>query len=447
MSEENKNYQSQKSIPANKVQRASRFIKTGAKVGRNYVKHYAQKVVNPELSKDALHESNAADVYDALSELKGSALKIAQMMSMDKNMLPTQYANRFQMAQYSAPPLSYPLVKRTFQKTLNKEPQDLFDTFSKEAVNAASIGQVHKATKGGKTLAVKVQYPGVAESVKSDLKLVKPFAVNLLNLNEKEVNYYMQEVQDMLLSETDYENELQQSVEISEACAHLPHLHFPKYFPELSSKRILTMEWLDGLHIDKFLLTNPSQEIRNQIGQALWDFYDYQIHTLLAVHADPHPGNFLITADGEMGIIDFGCVKRLPSDFYHSYFSLLDPELLNYPDKMQKLFYTLQFVFEDDTEEDKKVLIETFTKLVELLGRPFRSSPFDFSKDGYFLELWEFGDSTKDLKAFRKSKRPRGARDGLYLNRTYYGIYNMLNQLGAVVDTSSITERRKQPEN
>src|SRR4051812_43634051 len=121
-------------IPVTKVQRATKFITTGAKIGSNYLKHYGKKLVNAETSRDQLHEDNAKDIYDSLSELKGSALKVAQMLSMDKNLLPQAYQQKFAMAQYSAPPLSYPLVVKTFRKYFGKSPEDIFETFTKKAV-------------------------------------------------------------------------------------------------------------------------------------------------------------------------------------------------------------------------------------------------------------------------------------------------------------------------
>ncbi|GAA4823652.1 AarF/ABC1/UbiB kinase family protein [Algivirga pacifica] len=427
---------SQNSIPASKVQRASRFMQTGVKVGSNYVKHYAKKLVDPKVTKEDLHQENAKDIYGALSELKGSALKVAQMMSMDRNMLPTAYSEKFQMAQYSAPPLSYPLVVRTFRKSIGKSPDELFDTFSKEAINAASIGQVHQASLGDKKLAVKVQYPGVANSVSADLKLVKPFAVRIIGLNEKEVDLYMEEVEEMLLSETDYHLELERSLKLTAACQDIPNVRFPNYYKEYSSDRVLTMDWLEGLHLDKFLKTNPSQEIRNQIGQALWDFYDYQVHTLLEVHADPHPGNFLIGEDGILGIIDFGCVKTLPRTFYDQYFALMYPSQNGGP-SIQELFYALKFIHPEDSAEDKVILEETFSQLIELLSRPFRNDMFDFGDDRYFEEVYAFGEQSSKIKPLREAKRPRGAKDGLYLNRTYFGLYSILNQLGANIRTDS----------
>ena len=146
----------QSKIPTSKVSRAAKFVSTGAKVGGNYLKHYTRKLVDKNATREQLDEDNAADIYNSLSELKGSALKVAQMLAMDKNLLPTAYQDRFAMGQYSAPPLSYPLVVQTFRKSFGKSPNDIFDSFTKNAVNAASIGQVHKATQQDKTFAVKI---------------------------------------------------------------------------------------------------------------------------------------------------------------------------------------------------------------------------------------------------------------------------------------------------
>lgn len=437
MSQEQDPKKTQESIPASKVARATRFVQTGVKVGTNYVKHYARQLLEGEQGRERLDEENARDIYEALSELKGSALKVAQMMSMDRNLLPQAYSQRFQMAQYSAPPLSYPLVVRTFRKYFQAAPTDLFDEFDTQASNAASIGQVHRARKQGKDLAVKVQYPGVADSVSADLKLVKPFAVNLLGLNERDVEHYMQEVEQMLLSETDYLLELERSQKISKACAHLPDLFFPHYYPELSAPRILTMDWLEGQHLEEFLQTEPSQEVRDRIGQALWDFYDFQIHQLREVHADPHPGNFLLQPDGRLGIIDFGCVKVLPEDFYAQYFALMDCDLPQDAAKRQQLFEQLRFIYPDDSPQDREQLDAVFSTMIGLLGRPFHQGSFDFGDKAYFQEIFEFGEASAKVGALRNSKKPRGLRHGLYLNRTYFGLYAILHQLQARIRTQS----------
>lgn len=426
----------QNSVPTTKVARASQFVKAGVKVGGNYIKHYSKKLLDPELSKEELHKDNAADIYDALSELKGSALKMAQMLSMDRGLLPVAYSDKFTMAQYSAPPLSGPLVVKTFRTYFGKSPNELFDKFDINSVNAASIGQVHQAWKAGKKLAVKVQYPGVADSVSSDLKIAKPLAVRLLNLDERQIDRYMGEVESKLLEETDYDLELRRSIEISEACAHIDGLVFPTYYPELSSKRILTMDWLDGQHLKEFLATKPSQEARDRIGQLLWDFYDHQIHTLRQVHADPHPGNFLMRADGTLGVIDFGCVKVIPDYYYDNYFRLINPDTIKDQALTEQIFTNLEFLVAQDSPKDRRFFSDLFVQMIEMLGAPFAVDEFDFGDDAYFNKVYAFADELSKLEELRSSKVVRGSQDGLYVNRTYYGLYAMLNELKARVRTT-----------
>ena len=425
----------QSRIPTSKVQRASRFVRTGAKVGGNYVKYYAKRAVNSKHTRDSLHLENAEDIYEGLSELKGSALKVLQMMSMDKNLLPNAYTERFTMAQYSAPPLSYPLVVKTFQKYLGKSPEKLYDSFTKNAKNAASIGQVHQATLGDKKLAVKIQYPGVADSVTSDLRIVKPFAIRLFNINERDLDHYMEEVESKLIEETDYNLELERSVEISRQCKDIENLFFPTYYPELSCEKIITMDWLYGQHLKEFMATNPSQEVRNKIGQALWDFYDFQIHQLHQVHADPHPGNFLMQEEGKLGIIDFGCVKVIPDDFYQKYFRLIRKDTLINDDELDAIFYDLQFINDQDSEKDKKLFKGIFIEMIELLGKPFHHDEFDFADDAYFKQIFDLSERVSNMKEVRESRTARGPRDALYINRTYFGLYNLLNALQAKVVT------------
>lgn len=425
----------QSNIPTSKVERAGKFVTTGLKVGTNYIKHYTRKLMDPSTTKEELHQDNAADIYDTLSNLKGSALKVAQMLSMDKGMLPKAYTEKFAMSQYSAPPLSGPLVVNTFVKTLGKSPSQLFDQFDLQASNAASIGQVHKATKNGKKLAVKIQYPGVANSVKSDLRMVKPFAIRIVGMNEVDMDKYFDEIESKLLEETDYALELRRSMDLSRECAHIPNLKFPGYYPELSSDRIITMDWLDGQHLKEFLLTNPSQEVRDKIGQALWDFYQFQVHSLKQVHADPHPGNFLMRPDGTVGIFDFGCVKEIPEDFYENYFLLVDKEVLKDEKRRHQIYTNLEMIHPSDTPKEVEFFSGLFQHMIDLLTLPFTLDNFDFGNEVYFNEIYAYMDELYNMKEIRDSKVARGSRHSLYINRTYFGLYSILSDLKANVIT------------
>lgn len=420
-------------IPTNKLQRASKLVATGAKVGVNYVKYYGEKVVNPSLSKEKLNESNAEDIYDGLKSLKGSALKVAQMLSMEKNIMPRAYVEKFSLSQFSVPPLSAPLVRKTFKKYLGKYPEDLYDSFTAKSVNAASIGQVHSATLDGKKLAVKIQYPGVADSISSDLALVKPIATRMFNLQGKGKEKYFKEIEDKLLEETNYNLELTQSINMAQDCEHIPNLSFPEYYPDLSSQRILTMDWMEGEHLSEFVAHNKDTEKANLLGQALWDFYMYQMHVLKRVHADPHPGNFLVNDQAKLVAIDFGCIKQVPDSFYTPYFELADKQNINNPEIFKEKLYALEILREDDTEEEVVFFSSLFHELLSLFTEPFHQENFDFSDRTFFDKIAGLSEKFSKDTEIRKLNGNRGSKHFLYINRTFFGLYNLMHDLGAKV--------------
>ena len=431
------------SIPTGKVSRATQLVKTGVKVGGNYLKYYGEKLVDSSVTKDKLNQENAADIYDGLKNLKGSALKVAQMLSMEKNIMPKAYVEQFSLAQFSVPPLSAPLVRKTFHRYFGEYPEDLYDAFNANSVAAASIGQVHQATKDGKKLAVKIQYPGVAGSISSDLALVKPVAMKMFNIKGKDSDKYFKEVEGKLLEETDYVLEVEQSIQITEACGHIPHIKFPKYYKDLSNERIITMDWMDGVHLSEFTKENTDLELANTLGQALWDFYMYQIHELRQVHADPHPGNFLVSDAGELITIDFGCIKKVPDSFYTPYFELAKPENIDNPAIFEEKLYALEILKEEDSEAEKVFFSKLFHEMLSLFTQPFHQEVFDFSDTTFFGKIAELSDTYSKDTELRKMNGNRGSKHFLYMNRTFFGLYNLLNDLGATVQINQYKKYTK----
>lgn len=424
-------------IPTGKLGRTSKMVQTGVKVGGNYIKYYSKKAFDSSLTRDELDESNATDIYDGLKSLKGSALKVAQMLSMEKSLLPNAYVEKFSLAQFSVPPLSAPLVRKTFKKYNGEYPEDLYDTFATQSVNAASIGQVHRATKDGKKLAVKIQYPGVADSISSDLAMVKPIATRMFNLQGKDSEKYFKEVEGKLLEETDYILEVKQSKTISEACTHIPNLKFPKYYEELSSERIITMDWMEGEHLSEFAKNNNDQVIANKIGQTLWDFYMYQMHHLKELHADPHPGNFLIDKEENLIAIDFGCIKQVPDDFYVPYFELANKENINNPEFFNEKMYQLEILRKDDSQKEITFFSELFYEMLSLFTSPFHNETFDFADETFWSKITELGEKYSKDSDLRKMNGNRGSKHFLYINRTFFGLYNMLHDLKAQVEINN----------
>tara|TARA_B110000003_G_scaffold133685_1_gene135692 strand:- start:35955 stop:37265 length:1311 start_codon:yes stop_codon:yes gene_type:complete len=417
-------------IPTTKIKRATKLVQTGAKVGVNYLKYYGDKITKSKKeAKQRLNENNAEDIYDGLKKLKGSALKVAQMLSMEKSLLPQAYVERFSLAQFSVPPLSPALVIKTFKKYFGKHPNDIFDSFNSTSENAASIGQVHAAENYGKKLAVKIQYPGVADSISSDLSLVKPIAVKMFNIKGKDSDKYFKEVEDKLVEETNYILELKQSKEIANKCMHIPNLKFPGYYPEISSDRIITMDWMKGEHLSEFTAYNTNQKLSNKLGQALWDFYMHQLHNLRKVHADPHPGNFLVSKEGDLIALDFGCMKSIPNDFYIPYFELAIEKNINDTSFFRKKLYELEILREDDSTEEIIFFKELFYQLLSLFTKPFNQDIFDFSDPLFFQKITELGQQYSKSTELRKMNGNRGSKHFIYINRTFFGLYNLMFDL------------------
>lgn len=421
-----------KNIPLSKLSRASKLVSTGAKVGVNYLKYYGDKIVNSEEeAKERLNESNATDIYDSLKTLKGSALKMAQMMSMEKNIMPKAFVEKFSLSQFSVPPLSAPLVLKTFKKSFGKFPDQLFDAFNTEAVNAASIGQVHRAEKDGKVLAVKIQYPGVAESVQSDLAMVKPIAMKMFNIKGEHSEQFFKEIENKMLEETDYELELEQSQAVVDGCEHIEHLKFPKYYPEYSSKQILTMDWMKGIHLSEFTQINTDQATADKLGQALWDFYMYQMHVLHKVHADPHPGNFLVSEEKELIALDFGCMKEMPREFHEPYFKLFSQEVISDPAAFEENLLALEVLRSDDSKEELKFFKNMFKEVLDIFTTPFKHQTFNFSNATFFDEMSALGERYMKNTNVRKLNGNRGSRHIVYMNRTFFGLFSLMFDLKA----------------
>lgn len=421
-------------IPTSRLERSGNLLKAGAKIGVNYLKYYGNKVTKTEEeAKNILHEDNAGDIYDSLKELKGSALKVAQMLSMEKSIMPAQYVEKFSLSQFSVPPLSGPLVKKSFRRYFGKNPDEIFDSFTEQAINAASIGQVHKAWKDGKELAVKIQYPGVADSIASDLKMVKPIAIRMFNIQKEGSEAYFQEVEDKLREETDYTLELRRSQEIAKACQHIPNLRFANYYPEFSSEKVLTMDWMQGEHFSEYTARETPADERNKLGQTLWNFYMFQIYRLHQVHADPHPGNFLVSPAGELQVIDFGCVKEIPEDFSKPYFQLFQRENNENAEVFTQKLYELEILRESDSAEEKKFFAGLFKEMLCLFTAPFHEEEFDFADEEFFQKIAAVGQKYAQMNELRTMNTNRGSRHFIYMNRTFFGLFNMLHELKANV--------------
>jgi predicted unusual protein kinase regulating ubiquinone biosynthesis (AarF/ABC1/UbiB family) len=192
---------------------------------------------------------------------------------------------------------------------------------------------------------------------------------------------------------------------------------------------------MTGKHLSEFVKTNPDQYTANKIGQALWDFYMFQVHQLRKVHADPHPGNFLVDDQDNLIAIDFGCIKEIPEAFYTPYFELAEPENLNDPAIFHSRLVELEILTDKDTREETVYFSNLFREILSLLTQPFQSETFDFSDEQFFAKLAALGEKYANDKELRKMNMNRGSKHFIYINRTFFGLFSLLHDLKATVDT------------
>lgn len=429
--------------PSTKYQRGKVFTKAGLKVGSNYAKHHLKRILNNKngdtasdsAKKSDLNTQNANELFKAFTQLRGTALKIAQSLSVDNSgILPEEFLDVMSKAQYQVPPLNYTVVSSILKRELGEQIDSTFKSFSRNAIAAASIGQVHQAEHAdhGK-MAIKIQYPNVRNTIESDLTMAKSIMKRVVNTGK--LDDYFNEIYEMLLKETDYSSE----------GAYLNHfaekyrsdvIETPSWIQDLSTEKVLSMTFVEGEHMGEFLKSDPSQEERNYFGQLLWDFFHQQINEERTIHADAHPGNYKFNREKRtLGVLDFGCVKTFPEHFFNNYMRALPMHKGATDEELRELYQNLQII---EAEGSKKGADEAYFDFFKDFGndfiRPYRSGVFDFGDDNFKKEI------SRHMKKATSFKEPVGSEQFIYASRVHMGLYNMLMQLRAAVDTRKAVE-------
>lgn len=428
-------------FPSSKFDRGKIFAKTGLKLGTNYAKRYLKKSVgkkeNTQESRK-FHSDNARQVFNEFTKLRGTALKIAQSLSMDQGMLPEEFADVMSEAQYSVPPINKALARSIIKKELGGYPEEVFNSFSPDAIAAASIGQVHEATLlDGEKVAVKIQYPNVRNTIESDLGLAKTLLKRFIKKGA-DLDVYFNEIKQTLMEETDYRQE-GNYIEYFHKHFSNKNYRIPRWHDDLSTQKVLTMSFEEGVHLKEFLATNPSQKKRNHFGQLLWDFFHNQVEHRDLIHADTHPGNFLFGDDGTLGIIDFGCVKKFPDSFTKKYMQLLPTHLGQDDDEIRSLYINLGIIKEDPDDEEKEERFFRFCKNYgNTFAQPYMNDQFDFGNPNFKNKINTFSKQPPIMN------EPRGDKNFIYSTKVHLGLYSLLMKLEARVDTRRSKEITRQ---
>ena len=414
-----------------------------ARVGLAQLGHKAQLLARSEAQTvlaTADHEAKLGRIlFSALNQLKGTALKASQLLSMELGFLPDGVRAELAKAHYQATPLNRALVIKLMRESFGKPLHDLFATFNPQSFAAASLGQVHAATThSGQAVAVKLQYPGMAESVRSDLQLLRGLLTALTKGSHALPKAHMIEqvltdIEKKLGEELDYLHEASQLIWFGQQL-NSDTVVVPQPLPELSAKRVLTMQHLSGQHLNEWLQTLPSQAERNRFGQTLFDTFLRCTFELGRLQADPHPGNYLFMPDGRLGLLDFGCTRALDAAFAQSIRAAWSALLRTPVDHaaLQAAYLRLGMIaFELSAADFVIELMPALADLQHWQRLPFTADRYDFAQHPPLPKIQS--PIQRKAVAHMQSIPP----DLPYFDRSYIGLVQMLKAMGAQVRTAN----------
>ena len=423
------------------TKRALKMAATTASVTGSYLGYLAQHAFLSEKGRAeklrSTHTKAGRRIATDLQELRGPAMKLGQLLSVQSGVLPDETLAELGSLQREAPPMHPSLVRAQFRSAMGAPPDDVFRSFDERPFAAASLGQVHRAvTKKGETVAVKIQYPGIEDAVKNDFKWFRAVAT-ASQIKRYFPDSLLEELERHVVAETDYEAEARHIELFAKGLAPLDYVDVPRVYRDLSRGTVLTLSLLKGESLDAFLAKRPSQRTRDLVGERLLELYYYQVLKLGVFHADPHWGNYLFRPDGTIGLVDFGCVKRLEQPFV---------------DNLKAVFL---YPGPRESPEFRELLAKRYALAGRKLSPTMQSALVAMARDFYGKlyppdedrdnEPYDFADGSAMKEYIKQSRSLTRAKvtlpEYVFLGRTESGLYNTLHRLKARVRTSAIVRR------
>src|SRR2546426_1386346 len=420
--------------------RALSMASIGAGIAGSYVAYLLQRAFLGEakgkIKLKSTHIRAARRMADEMQALRGPAMKLGQMLSLQTGVLPDEVLTELATLQMEAPGMHPSLVRVQVKASLGREPEEIFKHFTMEPFAAASLGQVHHAiTHDGQRVAVKVQYPGIRQAIENDFSLFRTVS-KPAQASGHIPKSAIDEIEKQIVAETDHVREANNIEFLAERLAPLSFVEVPRVFRDYSSDKVLTMSLMTGRHLEDFLAQRPSQKLRNQLGTNLFELFYFQLLKVEALHADPHWGNYLFNDDASISLVDFGCVKYLSSEaaaYLRSAF--LYPGAIDSPDFRRLIERHYEQAGEKLLPAARRALISFADNFYRKVypPEPAKPQPFDFG-DAAFLRDY--------LRESKNLLRTKGLMtEFIFMGRAEMGLYQTLHRLKARVRTSQIVRK------
>jgi predicted unusual protein kinase regulating ubiquinone biosynthesis (AarF/ABC1/UbiB family) len=421
--------------------RALRMASMTASVTGSYIGYLAQRAFLDEKGREAklrsTHAKAGRRIVTDLQSLRGPAMKLGQLLSVQSGVLPDETLSELASLQREAPAMHPSLVRAQFKGAMGDTPERVFKSFDETPFAAASLGQVHRGvTHDGETVAVKIQYPGITDAVRNDFSWFRVVAT-ASQLKRYFPETLIGELERHIVAETDYVNEAKNVEFFARALEPLGYVDVPRVRADLSRDVVLTLSMLEGETIDAFLARRPSQKLRDLVGERLLEMYYFQVLKLGAFHADPHWGNYLFRPNGTIGLVDFGCVKYLPRPF------------------VENLRAVFLYPGPRDSAAFRDLLAKRYALAGQRLSPKLQRALVRMAREFYGKvyppeverdeERFDFGNAPVVKDYMRESQSLTRAKGTLpeyvFLGRAEMGLYNTLHRLKARVRTSALVRR------
>ena len=322
---------SEGTLRTGRLERLATVGSVTGRVGASYLwsalKRPFQSEEKRESERHDTHLKNAMRIVESSKELRGAFMKMTQILSMRDDLFPTEAIDVLSVVQSSVPPMDYALIRKRIVEELGAPPEKLFASFEPEAFAAASLGQVHRATlRSGEEVVVKIQYPGVEKTVKSDLQNAKAL-INALKLvardvmRNRDMDYrgVYEELRTRMEEELDYKLEAANIELFGKLYADDEEVLIPRVIADRTTKRVITLGYVEGYKIRDVFQPGVDQALKDKVMLKLYDITWQQLLCFGVVHVDPHPGNYLVTHHPKLAILDFGCIRILPPRLRDAY--------------------------------------------------------------------------------------------------------------------------------
>jgi predicted unusual protein kinase regulating ubiquinone biosynthesis (AarF/ABC1/UbiB family) len=375
------------------------------------------------------HIKTAMKVVERSQELRGAFTKLVQMLSMRDDILPGEMLQVLSAVQSSVPPMDYGMIRRQVISELGRPPEELFDSFETEAFAAASLGQVHRAvTKDGTQVVVKIQYPGVEATVRQDLQNIKALLQTFTLIGRDMMRQKIdpsevyRELEERLHEELDYVNEARNIKLFQRMFRDDDEVVIPEVYPQLSSRRVLTMERVEGYALNDILAPGVDQSLKDWVAIKYFRVVWRQIFEFGVLHTDPNPGNYLVTYHPKLVILDFGSIRIFPEKIRRAYHDLAKAILAGNKKEMARCFVELDFLNPGD---DPKPMYRIMNIVFEPVLKDGDYNPRDYNSVQRGMDIAAIG------LEHRLFKDP-GHR--VFLMRALMGADAYLKQLGTVTN-------------